>query len=280
MFAAHDQVREDLDHLLLRQSGVVSRAQLRDLGLAPHDVRRALRRRELVVIHPGVCLTHTGDPTWLQRAWGGVLALWPAALCRESALRAEQSRMSEIDDGPIHIAVDRGRSPAPPRGIRLHRVTDFSGKVRWAAGPPRVWVEEAVLDVAADARDELRTIAALADAVQSRLTTADRLVESLSRRSRIARRQLLTDVLADVANGTCSVLEHAYLTRVERPHGLPKAGRQVQESARGSVYRDVVYPEQDTYVELDGRLFHDNAAARDLDLACTNRSARYAGAAG
>ena len=83
------------------------------------------------VIHPGVCLTHTGDPTWLQRAWGGVLALWPAALCRESALRAEQSRMSEIDDGSIHIAGDRGRSPAPPRGIRLHRVTDFSGKVRW-----------------------------------------------------------------------------------------------------------------------------------------------------
>jgi very-short-patch-repair endonuclease len=33
----------------------------------------------------------------------------------------------------------------------------------------------------------------------------------------------------------------------------------------GSVYRDVPYVEHGLLVELDGRAFHDNAAARDRD---------------
>ena len=73
-------------------------------------------------------------------------------------------------------------------------------------------------------------------------------------------------MLADVAAGTCSVLEHGYLARVERPHGLPTADRQVHDSRCGPLYRDVEYAAARLRVELDGRLFHDNARARDLDL--------------
>ena len=73
---------------LADQAGVVARAQLRTLDLEPHDIRRLIRRRELSVIHPGVYLDHTGDPTWLQRAWAAVLFCWPAALAAESAMRA------------------------------------------------------------------------------------------------------------------------------------------------------------------------------------------------
>jgi hypothetical protein len=57
-----------------------------------------------------------------------------------------------------------------------------------------------------------------------------------------------------------------YLTLVERPHGLPRAGRQVRDSARGPVYRDVLYRRLGQVVELDGRLFHDSARLRDADL--------------
>jgi hypothetical protein len=31
-----------------------------------------------------VYVDHTGDLTWVQKAWCGVLSLWPAALCHES----------------------------------------------------------------------------------------------------------------------------------------------------------------------------------------------------
>jgi hypothetical protein len=109
-------------------------------------------------------------------------------------------------------------------------------------------------------------VAVVADAVRSRCTTVAHLEDALARRSRIARRRFLGDVLADVRQGTCSVLEHGYLTRVERPHGLPTGRRQARESSRGTVYRDVTYDGLDRIVELDGRLFHTSAMERDRDL--------------
>ncbi|WP_148615571.1 type IV toxin-antitoxin system AbiEi family antitoxin domain-containing protein [Nocardioides rubriscoriae] len=255
-----------LDELLERQSGVVSRAQLLDHGVAATTIRRRIRRRELVMRVPGVYVNHTGDLSWRQRAWVAVLALEPAALCHRSALRADDGPGRVPVDEVIHVAVDRTRSPAAPPGVRLHHLARLDDKVRWSASPPRVRAEHAVLDVASEAADDLAAIAALADAVQARRTTAARLATTLATRERIARRAFLDGVLADVAAGTCSVLEHGYLTRVERPHGLPVAKRQVADSSRGPLYRDVEYAPARLRVELDGRLFHDNAQARDLDL--------------
>ena len=40
----------------------------------------------------------------------------------------------------------------------------------------------------------------------------------------------------------------------------------MRESLRGPTYRDVDYRRYGQLVELDGRLFHDNAVARDHDL--------------
>lgn len=84
----HARAVDSLARTLFRQSGVVSRAQLVGLGLGGHDIRRLQRRRELVGMHPGVYVDHTGGLSWIQRAWVGVLAVWPAALCHTSALRA------------------------------------------------------------------------------------------------------------------------------------------------------------------------------------------------
>ena len=88
---------------------------------------------------------------------------------------------------------------------------------------------------------------------------------------RLRRRALLIGILEDVETGTCSVLEHRYLTDVERAHGLPLGIRQDRVIRSGRpMMRDVVYrgPRRSwtQVVELDGRLDHDNAAARDRDL--------------
>jgi hypothetical protein len=200
----------------------------------------------------------------VQLAWCGVLALWPAALCHESAIRAPDSRRDE--DSLVHVAIDRHRSPDAPSGVRVHRLADLDSKVQWHLSPPRVRLEQAVIDLAAEARDDLAAVAVLADAVQSRRTTPARLHEALAGRSRIARRRFLGDVLTDIGSGTCSVLEHGYLTLVERPHGLPRAQRQLHESTDATVYRDVAYPDFGRLVELDGRLFHDTAIDHDRDL--------------
>jgi hypothetical protein len=70
-----------------------------------------------------------------------------------------------------------------------------------------------------------------------------------------------------LVKGACSVLEHGYLVRVERRHGLPRGDRQVRGSAAGRrAWRDVTYAACRTIVELDGRPFHDTARLRDKDF--------------
>ncbi|WP_235537148.1 hypothetical protein [Nocardioides sp. Soil805] len=62
------------------------------------------------------------------------------------------------------------------------------------------------------------------------------------------------------------MLEHGYLVRVVRPHGLPLGDRQVRDGRGDRVaYRDVEH-DDGLVVELDGRLVHDSARQRDLDM--------------
>lgn len=253
-----------VEELLDLQAGVVRRAQLLEAGLKPHDVRGLLRRNWRMV-HPGVYVNHTGPLTWVQRTWAAVLAVWPAVLCGESALRAAEGPGRRQRSDVIHVAIRSGRNVVVPRGVRVSRMEHLDARALWNTSPPRLRYEEATLDVALDAATEFDAIAVLANAVQGRRTTAARMLSSLAGRQRVARRGWLRSILRDIAEGTCSVLEHGYLTRVERAHGLPRARRQGAEATSSRrIYRDVEY---DTLiVELDGRLFHDSARGRDADF--------------
>ena len=91
---------------------------------------RMVRRKELVVLHPGVYVDHTGAPSRHQLEWASVLFYWPAALTRESALPTPSRT------GQIHVAVDR-RTVKPLRGITVHRTTDLESRAHHQ-GPPRL----------------------------------------------------------------------------------------------------------------------------------------------
>ena len=146
-------------------------------------------------------------------------------------------------------------------------MVDFDARVMSNLSPPRIRLEHAVLDVAAAADDEATAVAVLADACRSRRTTPQRLLDALDQRPRIRHRRLLGRILHDVIEGVHSVLEHMFLTRVERRHGLPTAKRQRRvRVGRTSAYRDVEYLGLDTVVELDGRLGHEEALDRWDDL--------------
>lgn len=72
----------------------------------------------------------------------------------------------------------------------------------------------------------------------------------------------------DLATGTHSVLEHGYLTKVERAHGLPSGRRQSPRTgSSGNQFRDIEYEGYALVVELDGALGHDSwhDQARDAD---------------
>jgi hypothetical protein len=255
-----------LARLLDDQDGVLTRPQVLACGLEPHDLKRLVRRRELRPLGEGVYVDHTGTPSFQQRCWAAVLLYAPAALSHETALRAHEGPGSARPESPLHLAVDHGRRVRARRGIVVHRTEHLEERVRWHTGPPRVRYEEAALDVAAAAPSDFAALGELSRVVQSRRTTAARLSAALDARRRIARRDWLGSVLEDVAAGTCSVLEHGYLHRVERPHGLAGARRQVRDRlGAGAIYRDVRYA-VGVVVELDGRLFHDTTAQRDKDF--------------
>ena len=265
--------------LLAEQDGVIARRQLLELGVSGNDLARLVRRRELARVHPGIFCDHTGPLTWLQRAWAAVLFGGRSALSHQSALRAADGpgRRAERSTEPIVIAIDRQRKVVAPAGVRVHRLAGLEERVLWNLGPPRVRYEDAALDVALGETTDFDALAVLAAACQSRRTTARRLLAGLDARERVARRDWMGRVLRDVSEGSCSVLEHGYLHRVERPHGLPRAQRQVRVAGSvGMVYRDADYGR--LVVELDGRLFHDSTEQRDrdferdLDVAVTGRT--------
>lgn len=62
------------------------------------------------------------------------------------------------------------------------------------------------------------------------------------------------------------MLEHGYLTRVERAHHLPPAERQLSVAAGRPMFRDVEYADHGVIVELDGRLGHSSTGDRDRDM--------------
>lgn len=253
--------QEGLDHLLTWvQEGVVSRRQILALGGTDRDIARMLRRRDLVVVHPGVYVNHTGKLTRSQLKWAAVLYYWPAALCHRSAL-PKPSRT-----GQIHLAVDKSRHRRRIDGVTIHRIGDFDAQVKWNLSPPRVPYEHSVIAVAADAEDVFAAFTVMADACQTRETTAAALATALRSRHRFAGRSLLLELLDDLSEGACSVLEREWLI-LERRHGLPTGDtRQVPTTVDGrAAYRDVDHSKYDTLVELDGRVFHDNATARDRD---------------
>jgi hypothetical protein len=258
-----------VDSLLELQSGVISRAQLLGCGAAPHDVKRLIRRRDLNELLPGVYMDHTGAPTWLQRAWAGALARWPAALSGASAIRSVVGPgwRGHDDLGPIELAVARHRTLIARDGYRLRHLTQFEARVQWSTSPPRVRLEDAILQVAADQTSEWQAIGVLTDACGSRRTTPARLLAATDALTRLRRRRFLREVLVDLDSGACSVLEQGYLRLVERPHLLPAAERQVTiRNDRGREYRDVEYRAYLVGLELDGRVYHESASQRDRDL--------------
>lgn len=265
---------DDIAQLFDLQDGVISRRQVLAAGRDQTWVARMLRRRDWKQVHPGIYVNHTGPLTWRQRAWAAVLACWPAALSGWSALRAHEGpgRRGHDDGAPIEVVVRHGRQPASLEGVRVRSTRRFDESVHLHSSPPRQRYDDAIIELADRAPDDLSAIALLADACGARRTTATRLADVMGRMTRLSRRSWLASILTDVADGTCSVLEHRYLTDVERAHGLPRGERQVLASSADGrrMYRDVRYsgtaPPWVQIVELDGRLGHDSSAARDRDL--------------
>ncbi|QYJ03440.1 type IV toxin-antitoxin system AbiEi family antitoxin domain-containing protein [Nocardioides panacisoli] len=248
--------------LLRRQRGVVSRGQLFDLGAAPTDVRRLLRRGQIHRRWPGVYVDHNGPLTSGQREWVAVLAAWPAALTNVSAL-------PEPPPSSVHVAIAHSRKVVVPDWVRVHRTVDLAARTLPGSNPPMIAPEQALLDVMAErvsGGDVPGAFAALARTTYAGRTGGERVLVALDARPRLPGRATVRGLVIDHRDGACSVLERGYLLRVERAHGLPPPLRQHRSFATGRrTDTDVEHPGYGVIIELDGRAHHDSPAARDND---------------
>lgn len=251
--------------LLVAQSGVVGRHQLVELGCSDKTIERWVRARLLVRIMRGAYVDHTGEPTFPQWCWAAVVAHRPAALSGACALRVAEGAASRRGDTVVSVITPWETRRVPQRAIRVHRRRDFDAVLHPGTGVPRMRYEEAALDVVEGAETELARISQLALAVNSRRTSARRLQDCLAGRARYSARRLVETLLEDLQAGACSVLEHGFVTRVERAHSLPGTRRQVRAIVAGlATYRDAL-SRHGVCVELDGRL-HERFGQREHDF--------------
>jgi hypothetical protein len=172
-----------------------------------------------------------------------------------------------LTDGPVDpldVTVPAGRSPAPTAGVRYHRSDRARRERHPTRTPPQTRLEEALVDLTQLARDPAEAVAWLLRACARRVTTAARLRTALAARPKLRWRALLTAAVDDADAGAHSVLELAFLRRVERAHGLPRGERQAPRSRPGGRwYDDVHYRPYGVVVELDGVRAHPAEAGRD-----------------
>jgi hypothetical protein len=259
----------------LSQAGVVTRSQALGCGLSDELLGSLIRSRRWRRVHPGVYVTFTGPLPWAARVWSAVLACGSGAVVSGCcALRLYGMRLDHNDTDPVHISVDRSRRVKSHEGIILHRISRLADLTHPGRRPPVMRFEHAVLQHAV-VGGLVNAVGILADSCQQRLTTPGRLALALRAKKRLPMRKKLLEIIEDVATGAYSYLELAYLRRVERPHGLPRATRQGRTNEGGRIwFRDVSYVIFATVIELDGRLGHESAddrwadLERDLNTAC------------
>jgi hypothetical protein len=240
---------------------VVSRTQLLALGLTSGAVAARLDSRRWAGLHPGVYATFTGPVPSLARAWAAMLAAGDGAvLGGRTALWLWG--VLDVPEPVTTVCLPERRRVVTPSGTRVVRRRGLAGLVHPVALPPRLRLEEALLDVADEAVGEGEVVDLVLRATSSQRTTAARVRKALGRRRQHRHRALLRELLDEAAEGVQSALELRYRRGVERAHGLPRAERNAVEpvtgrtGARRNRYRDVRYRRWRVVVELDGLEAH------------------------
>ena len=232
-----------------------------------------LRADRWQTLYRGVYATQTGQPSREGTLWAAVLRCGPtAALSHFTA--AELDGLTDRPSDATHVAIPgQARvwlsadefSHGLPR-IVLHRSARLSSAKHPARTPPRTRIEETVLDLVELAPTFDSAFGWLSAGCGRRLVTPAHLRAATGRRAKMRWRADVMAALDELADGVLSNLERGYVRRVERPHRLPLAKRQVRlRQGPRSAYLDILYGEFGLALELDGLTAHP-AESRWLDM--------------
>jgi hypothetical protein len=246
------------------QDGVASRRQLLGAGVTPGRIRHELATGRWQLLATGVYATFSGPVPPRALVWAAVLRAGDGAA---AGPRSSLWLTGALDNPParpdVVVPSDRHLGGAVP--FRIYRRLGLDDAVQHAALPPRLRVEDAVLESCREIDRPEAVVDLVLRVIQRRLTTADRLLARLSARRAHRWRALLLDVLGDAGDGVRSPLELRWLHHVQRAHGLPEGAlNRLDLGPSSRAYRDVEFLTWGLVVELDGQEAHpDDRAFRD-----------------
>jgi predicted transcriptional regulator of viral defense system len=249
-----------------RQHGLISAAQMQDLGMSQGTVGHRAQLGSLHRVHQGVYAVGHSLLSREARFMAAVLACGPGAcLSHRSAAELWGIREDRREAVDVTAANRRGRAP---KGVAAHRDRMLAPADRAERfGIPCTGVAKTLLDLAGVVPlGQLRR--SIAEAEVLRLLD-HRALRALMRRNRgrrgVARLRLLLDEVHPATARTRSELERLFLRMCSRA-SIPEPEVNVLLNAGGRQYRpDFLWRDAGLIVEADSRRFHDTDSAFSSD---------------
>lgn len=246
--------------LAAKQRGVITRAQLLELGLTRTTIDNWVKHSRLHPLYRGVFLLGHPRPIAGARNLAAVLACGRGAVLSHLSA-AGLWRLLPGREGDVDVTVP-GRNPGRRRGIRVHRVNGLDRRdVRKLGGIPITSPARTIFDVAAVVRRrELEQ--ALAEAYARRLARRSDFVSLLARRSSLPGTRALRALLDDGTPALTRSQAEERLLALIRTAELPAPEINVR-IGRDEV--DFMWRDQRLIVEVDGFRFHSSRSAFEHD---------------
>ena len=251
-------VDEQIAALARRQHGVVSTAQLAQLGVSRDAIRHRVRRRLLVALHHGVYrLGPTHSP--LASPMAATLACGPTAVLSHHSAAALLG-IRRPQPGPIHVTVTRGHA-RKRKGLVIHRTRSLrADEVTTFKGIPTTTAARVLLDIAPDLNRKHLARAIEEAQIQGHLdhlSLADAVSQAHGHRGVAALRAASpTEVRMTRSEAERRLIELIDAAELPRPQTNVKvAGYEV----------DLLWPAERLIVEVDGFAFHGSREAFERD---------------
>ncbi|MEO7447433.1 MAG: hypothetical protein ABI336_04090 [Humibacillus sp.] len=251
------------------QGGVVSRRQLRALGISHDHIRNEVAAERWVLVGRRSIAVHRGPLPTMARAWSAVWEVGESIALLDGASALAASGLTGFDEAVVHVSVRHSHDIRKVKDVRVHKVIRRVEGEQVLGGVPRTTPAVAAVRAAGWAVSDRQAALLLLLPVQQGLTTPAALLGATGRCLGRRRRAFIKGVVSDVALGVQSLGELDF-ARLCRARGLPEPSRQVVcRGPRGRIYLEVRWHEYGLVVEVDG-VQHRQGLAVSLDNVSRN----------
>ena len=242
------------------QGGVLSRRQLRGLGITHDHIRNEVAAERWLALGRQSVAVHRGPLPIVARAWSAIWEVGERIAVLDGVTSLIASGLTGFEEALLHLSVRHSHDIPRLDGVRVHKLIRRLDDEVLRAGVPRTRPAVAAVRAAGWAVSDRQAALTLLMPVQQRLTTAADLQLAVASCLGRRRRAFIKGVVQDVALGVESLGELDF-ARLCRARGMPEPSRQVvRRGPRGRIYLDVRWDGHNLVVEIDGMQHREGLA--------------------